>query len=119
VGEGNWSGQEKRKHKRVALQTTVECRSGQTSLACQVDNIGIRGLLIRTPDPFPQDEELDIRFRIPSGRIIECHARVAHMVPGAFMGVEFMDLAPEAVAVIEQYIEISPALQAKDKLSKG
>jgi hypothetical protein len=115
VGEGNWSGEEKRKHKRVALHVPVQCRSGETSLTCQVDNISISGLLIRTADPFPQHEELALRFPMPSGRAIECNARVAHMVPDAFMGVEFVDLAPESAAVIEEYIAAAPALQAKGK----
>ena len=112
---GDWSGQEKRKHKRVALHTAVECRSGQAALTCEVENISINGLLIRTPDPFPQHEELALRFSIPSGRVIECRSRVAHMVPDAFMGVEFVGLAPEAAVVIEQYIAATPALQGKGK----
>jgi len=115
VGERNWPGQEKRKHKRVALHTAVECRSDKASLACQIDNISISGLLIRTPDPFPQHEELHLRFSMPSGRLVECRARVAHMVPDAFMGVEFVDLAPEAAAAIEEYIAAAPALQAKSR----
>ena len=115
VGAGNWSGQEKRKHKRVALHAAVECRSGETILNCQIDNISINGLLIRASDPFPQHEELTLRFSMPSGRVIECRARVAHMVPAAFMGVEFVDLAPEAAAVFEEYIAGAPALQAKGK----
>lgn len=115
VSEGNWSGQEKRKHKRVSLHVPIECHSGQTSLACQIDNVSISGLLIRTENPFPQDEELNLRFSMPSGREIECRARVAHMVPDAFMGVEFLDLAPEAAAALEGYIAVAPALQAKGK----
>ena len=115
VGEGNWSGPEKRKHKRVALHVAVECQSGQTSLTCQIDNVSISGLLIRANNPFPQDEELNLRFSMPSGSVIECRARVAHMVPDAFMGVEFMDLAPDAAAAIEEFIESAPALQAKGK----
>ena len=115
AAETNWSGQEKRKHKRVALHAAVECHSSQTSLTCQIDNVSISGLLIRTADPFPQHEELDLRFSMPSGRVIECRARVAHTVPDAFMGVEFMDLPPESAAVIEEHIAATPALKAKNK----
>jgi PilZ domain len=115
VGAGNWPGEEKRKHKRVALHADVQCRSGETVLNCRIDNISISGLLIRTADPFPQHEELALRFSMPSGRVIECRARVAHMVPAAFMGVEFIDLPPEAAAVFEQYIAAAPALQGKGR----
>jgi hypothetical protein len=109
---GDWAGQEKRKHKRVALHVPVECRSGQTVCTCQVENVSISGLLIRTVQPFPQDQEFTVRFSLPSGHVIEGSARVAHAVPEAFMGVEFVDLPPDSAAVIEAFVEQAPALQA-------
>lgn len=116
VGEGNWSGEEKRKHKRVALQVDVECRSGETTRTCWAENISISGMLIRTMDPFGQHEEIELRFTIPpSERVIECRARVAHAVPEAFMGVEFIGVPPEAAEMIEQYVAVAPALQGKSK----
>jgi len=96
----------------------VECRSGQTTLTCQAENISISGLLIRTGDPFSQDEEITVRFSMPaSGSAIECRARVAHVVPEAFMGIQFMDLSPELTDVIEKHVSAAPALQASDKQS--
>ncbi len=113
---GDWAGQEKRKHKRVALHVPVECRSGQASLTCQAENVSISGLLIRAETPFPEDQEISVRFSFPaSGQTVECRARVAHIVPGAFMGVEFVDLPPALAAVIEAYISAAPALQSKVK----
>jgi hypothetical protein len=81
-----------------------------------VENISISGLLIRTASPFPQDQVFTVRFPIPSSEdVIECRARVAHCVPEVFMGAEFVDLAPGAAAVIEQYVAEAPALQAKTR----
>ena len=116
VSEGNWSGEEKRKHKRVTLQVDVECRSGETSRNCRAENISITGMLIRTSEPFAQHEELDLRFSVPpSDRVIECRARVMHSVPDAFMGVEFTDIPAAGAKTIEQYIAAAPAIQGKGR----
>lgn len=114
VHVGEWSGQEKRKHKRVPLHVPIECRSGQTTIEARAENVSISGLLIRTETSFPEDEEITIRFSLPgSDHPIQCRARVAHVVPDAFMGVEFLDLPPESLDRIEKYLAAAPALQAK------
>ena len=109
-----YSGEEKRKHKRVALHVPVECRSGQATCTCQIENISISGLLIRTETAFAQFEEIVVRFRMPdAGPVIEASARVAHTVPGSFMGIEFISLPLGPAAAIETYVADAPALQAK------
>jgi len=111
-----YSGEEKRKHKRVALHVPVECRSGQKTCTCQIENISISGLLIRTETSFAQFEEIVVRFQMPdSGAAIEAAARVMHTVPGSFMGVEFISLPTESAAAIEKYAAEAPALQAKSR----
>ena len=114
VHVGEWSGQEKRKHKRVPLHVPIECRAGNTALQARAENVSISGLLIRTETPFPEDQEITIRFSLPdSAHVIQCRAHVAHVVPDTFMGVEFLDLSPEFLELIEKYIAAAPALQAK------
>jgi len=116
VSEGNWSGEEKRKHKRVVLQVDVECRSGDTVRNCWAENISISGMLIRTGNPFSQHEELQLRFSMPpSEREIECRARVMHAVPDAFMGVEFIDVPELGAELIEQHVAAAPAIQGKGR----
>ena len=109
-----WSGEEKRKHKRVPLHVPIECRAGQTTREARAENVSISGLLIRTEAPFAEDEEIAIRFSLPaSTEAIHCRARVAHIVPDAFMGVEFIALPQDSLDRIEKYIAAAPALQAK------
>ena len=109
-----WSGEEKRKHKRAPLHVPIECRAGQTTLEARAENVSISGLLIRTESPFAEDAEIAIRFSLPaSSEAIHCRARVAHTVPDAFMGVEFLDLPQESLDRIEKFIAAAPALQAK------
>ena len=114
VHVGEWSGQEKRKHKRVPLHVPIECQAGQTTLQARAENVSVSGLLIRSETPFPEDEEITIRFSLPaSSEVIQCRARVAHTVPDAFMGVEFLDLPQDSLDRIEKYIAAVPALQGK------
>ena len=116
MSEGSWSGEEKRKHKRVTLQVDVECRSGDIVRNCRAENISISGMLIRTGDPFPQHEEILLRFSMPpSESMVECRARVMHAVPDAFMGVEFIDVPAARAETIEQYVAAAPAIQGKGK----
>lgn len=116
VHVGEWSGEEKRRHKRVALHVPVECRSGPVSVEARAENVSTSGMLIRTLTSFAEDEEITLRFSLPgfSDRI-ECRARVAHAVADAFMGVEFVDLPTDLLDRIEQYVSATPALQAKIK----
>ncbi|MGH9785432.1 MAG: PilZ domain-containing protein [Terriglobia bacterium] len=105
VHVGEWSGGEKRRHKRVSLHVAIECRSDQATLEGRGENISVSGLLIRTPTPFAEDEEITLRFTLPgSSDRIECRARVAHSVPDSFMGVEFVDLPDALLERIEEYI---------------
>ena len=114
VHVGEWSGQEKRKHKRVPLHVPIECQAGQTTLQARAENVSVSGLLIRTETPFPEDKEITIRFPLPgSAHVIQCRAHVAHIVPDAFMGVEFLDLPPGSLDLIEKYVAAAPALQVK------
>ena len=104
VHVGEWSGAEKRRHKRVSLHVPVECRAGGVTLEGHGENISTSGMLIRTATPFAEDEEITLRFTIPgSSDSIECRARVAHSVPDAFMGVEFVDLPENLLERIEEY----------------
>lgn len=109
-----WSGAEKRKHKRVPLGVPVECRSGQRTITGRAENISLSGLLIRTDESIPEDQELTLSFHLPTAEPqIRCRARVAHVVPGAFIGVEFLELAPEFSSLVDRYVAGLPALQAR------
>ena len=112
VHVGEWSGQEKRRHKRVSLQVPVACRSGQVSREARAENVSASGMLIRTTTPFAEDEEITLQFALPgSSHRIECLARVAHAVPDAFMGVEFVDLPQDLFKRIEEYAATAAAGQ--------
>ena len=106
VRVGDWSGIENRRHKRVPLHVAIECRSNEAVINGRAENISASGLLVRCADPFPQDSELTISFQLPDGaQTIRCEARVAHMVPAVFMGLEFASLPEPTRAEIARYID--------------
>ena len=116
VPSGSGFAVEKRRHKRVPLGVPIECRSGEVTFPGRAENVSVSGLLIRTGSPFAEDDEITVAFALPdSSPPIECRARVAHIVPGVFMGVEFVGLAEESLERITQYVAAAPALQAKPK----
>ncbi len=96
---------ERRRQKRVPLDILLHCQSAQTLIEGKAENISISGILVRTAKTLPQGEEIDLFFTVPGmTQGIQAQARVAHVVPGAFMGVEFVNLSPESTQQIEQYI---------------
>jgi hypothetical protein len=104
-----WSGVENRKHRRVPLKVPIECRQVHEKREGQAENISVSGLLVRCERPFEQDGEISVSFTLPGGADpIHSQARVAHTVPGAFMGLEFLDLLEEYRGQIERYIATVP-----------
>jgi hypothetical protein len=100
-----WSGVEQRKHHRVALQVPIECRSQQRVLLAKAENVSISGLLVRCTEPFEQDSEITVTFTLPgSSQTVQSRARVAHIVPGVFMGLELTGMAADARQEIGRFV---------------
>ncbi|MBI3933749.1 MAG: PilZ domain-containing protein [Acidobacteria bacterium] len=105
VRVGEWSGVENRRHKRVSLQVPIECRSEQRVLLAKAENLSVSGLLVRCTQPFPQDNEIAVSFTLPGATVpVSSKARVAHIVPGVFMGLELTGLSAESLQQINQFV---------------
>ena len=103
--EGSQAAMERRRHKRVLLGVPAQCQSVQLSVEVRAENVSINGLLVRATKTFPEDKEITVSFVLPgSTQAIRSRARVTHVVPDMFMGLEFLDLTPESKEQIEQYI---------------
>jgi hypothetical protein len=104
-----WSGVEQRRHRRVPLRVPVICTLGEQRAQCHTENISISGLLVRSAATFPQDSGLTVEFTLPdSAGAVQIQARVAHEVPGVFMGLEFLAVAPAVQREIERYLAAAP-----------
>lgn len=98
-------GPERRRHRRVPLKVPIECCSGEVVVSGVAENISLSGLLVRSPTPFAQHDLLTVSFSLPgSSQPVVCGARVAHLVPDAFMGLELVDLSPGDSRQIEAYV---------------
>ena len=63
------------------------------------------GMFIHTPEQFSVGSILKLHLRlINSGQELNARAKVCHYVPAVGIGVEFIDLSPEALYAIEEEI---------------
>jgi hypothetical protein len=71
-------------------------------------DISTRGMFINTNRNFPEGAVLNVRFRLArSGVPVHTRCEVRYCLPGVGVGVEFIEISPEAVAAIEREIELS------------
>jgi hypothetical protein len=111
--EDKFSGPEQRKFRRVPLGASVECRAGFEVYHGKAENISVSGLLVRSENQSEPDTDLQVKFLIPGmtpsdSVIVQARARVAHLVPGVFMGLEFTQIPDSTRMAIEWYVDSVP-----------
>jgi len=85
----------------------IQCANG-ASLEGRSEDISVGGLLVLAPQAFGQEESVSVRFALPiTGKLLEVPA-IARWVKKArgtgAIGLEFAALAPDQLAVIENYV---------------
>ncbi len=71
----------------------------------RVSNISLGGLFVETSQSFANGDVLSLRFRLGDVQeLISCTAIVRNSRPGIGMGVQFLDLSPEAKGILEAYL---------------
>ena len=88
-------------------------RSGFDVYHGKAENISISGLLVRSEKQSAADTTLNVKFLIPGANpsdsvIVQAEARVAHLVPGVFMGLEFTQIPDSTRMAIEWYVNTIP-----------
>jgi hypothetical protein len=69
-------------------------------------DISTRGMFINTSRTFPEGAILNVRFSLAhSGELVQARCEVRYCLPGVGVGVEFVDISPEAVHAIEREIK--------------
>ena len=83
-------------------------RANGTTLDGRSEDISVGGLLVLAPQAFGQEEQVKVRFALPiTGKLLEVPAiaRWVKMARGTgAVGLEFSALAPDQLAVIENYV---------------
>lgn len=88
------------------LSLTYEGRS--VDIPVRPPDISPRGMFINTPNYFPEGAVLKVSFRLTRSKV-EVHARceVRYCLPGVGIGVEFLDIPPDAARAIEQEVRFA------------
>jgi len=99
----------RRRFARAPYVTPIRilCANG-TALEGRSEDISVGGLLVLAPQAFGQEESVSVRFALPiTGKLLEVPA-IARWVKKArgtgAIGLEFAALAPDQLAVIENYV---------------
>jgi len=70
-------------------------------------DLSTRGMFIPTARLFPIGSVLKISFRLQRTKFrVNVRAEVRHCMPGSGVGVEFLELSPEAKQAIEKEIRL-------------
>jgi hypothetical protein len=97
---------EKRQHRRARLVTQITCAAlGREALLLSRD-VSIGGMFVTAKDPFPQDSEVAVAFRLrPEDPLISCHGKVAYAIVGVGMGVMFSDLDEDSRQSLQKFVD--------------
>ena len=71
-------------------------------------DLSSRGMFINTASHFPEGAVLNLRFRLArSDFVVSTRCEVRYCLPGVGIGVEFVQIPPEAVRAIEREIRVA------------
>ncbi len=72
------------------------------SIPVRVPDISRHGMFVNTARSFPEGAVLSVQFRLMrTGVLIQARGEVRYCLPGVGVGVEFIDISPEAAGAIE------------------
>jgi len=93
-----------RRYPRVRLVTQVESRaSGQSSIG-RTENISEGGVLVLSRDTFEPETDVIVRFNLAPNQTVQAQGTVVHATPGVSMGIQFVQIKPEDVAAIRDFV---------------
>lgn len=101
-------GEERRKYRRVRLVTQVHCHALERHEMLITRDVSVGGMFINVQYPLPIDSELTITFRLdPAQPAITCRAKVIFSRVCLGMGIQFQDLSPEVVHMLQVFVDQS------------
>jgi hypothetical protein len=91
----------------IPSELSVVYEGASENIATRPTDLSTRGMFIHTSRTFPEGSVLRIHFRLRRiDYVMDVRAEVRHCVPHVGVGVEFLDLPPEARWAIEQELGI-------------
>ncbi len=99
----NYSRQAPRLSSLRDLSVTYEGHS--EAFVIRPPDLSTRGMFLNTSRNFPEGAVLNVRFRLAKSDVeISMRAEVRYCLPGVGVGIEFVDISPEAARAIEHEI---------------
>jgi hypothetical protein len=75
-------------------------------------DISPHGMFLNTMREFPEGAILKLSFRLArSGTLVQTRSEVRYCLKGVGVGVEFVDISPEAVRAIEEEMGLQAAVE--------
>lgn len=100
-------GKERREAKRISYICEVECEGEDIRLASRINDLSTTGAFIDSMSSYAPGTILKLRFRVKEMPIeVECEVRYG--MPQMGMGVRFLNLKPEHLALLEHLVEGKP-----------
>jgi hypothetical protein len=97
-----FEGREVQRH-QLPSDLTVIYEGASEAVPVHPVDLSVRGMFIPTPRHFPIGSVLKISFRLQrTNFLLNARAEVRHCMPGSGVGVEFLELPPEALQAIEK-----------------
>jgi PilZ domain len=101
-----FEGRETQRH-QLPDDLTVVYEGASEAVPVHPVDLSTRGMFIPTPRLFPIGSVLKISFRLQRTNFrVNARAEVRHCTPGSGVGVEFLELSPEAKQAIEKEIRL-------------
>lgn len=103
---------ERREAKRIGYLCEVECEAiGINRMNTRITDLSTTGAFIDSMTCFTQGTILKVKFRIKDIPI-EVNCEVRYSMPQMGMGIRFLDLKPDHIALLEHFIEGKPLVLA-------
>lgn len=107
----NWSAARAAERYSSLRDLHVTYEGHSDTIATHLPDISSRGMFINTAKHFPESAVLNVRFRLAhTGVEVQSRCEVRYCLPGVGVGVEFVNISPNAALAIEE--ELHPAGQA-------
>jgi hypothetical protein len=100
-------GKDRREAKRISYICEVECEGDGVRLASRLNDLSTTGAFIDSMSSYAPGTRLKLKFRLKEIPIeADCEVRYGMQQMG--MGVRFVNLKPEHLAILEHFIEGKP-----------
>ncbi len=93
-----------RREVRFPARVPVSIHRAKSVVSAETSDVSFRGLFLETKDPLPLRSLVRLRVMLPSGRTIEVHAMVVHVVEGGGVGLQFWGLSGKDRQAWDAYV---------------